>query len=89
MRDGVARVILLVARVVALIIVVGILLVVLEANPENDIVSLVTDVAEFLVGPFEALFEFMDRKLEVGVNYGIAAIVYLVVGGLLARLIGR
>lgn len=89
MRDGVARVILLVARVVALIIVVGILLVVLEANPENDIVSLVADVAEFLVGPFEALFELMDRKLEVGVNYGIAAIVYLVVGGLLARLIGR
>lgn len=87
-RARVARAILTVARVVALLIVVGILLVVLEANPANELVSLLLDVAETLVGPFERLFTLDDRKVEVGVNWGVATVAYLVIGRILARLVG-
>lgn len=85
-RLGVSRAISIVTTVVVLLIVAGILLVVLEANPDNGLVSLVTDVAETLVGPFERLFTLDERKTEVAVNWGIAAVVYLLVGRLLASL---
>jgi protein-S-isoprenylcysteine O-methyltransferase Ste14 len=62
--DLVARVIQFVASIVVLVIIAGILLVVLKANPSNGVVS--------------------------GVHsWGIAVVVYLAVGGLIARLLGR
>ena len=86
-RRALARAISIVVTVVVLLIVAGILLIVLEANPDNGIVSFVTDVAETLVGPFERLFTLDDRKTEVAVNWGIAAVVYLVVGRVLAAIV--
>lgn len=89
LRSSAARVISLATTVVVLVIVAGILLIVLEANQSNDIVSVVNDVAEFLVDPFDRLFTIDDRKGEVAVNWGIAAAVYLVVGRLVAGLVAR
>lgn len=85
----VATVVGTIFRIAALLIVLGIAFVVLEANADNSIVSVVLDVADFLVGPFDGLFTPKDEKLEVAINYGIAAVIYLVVGSLLARLIDR
>jgi hypothetical protein len=85
-RRGLSRAISVVTAVVVLVIVAGILLVVLEANPDNDLVSLINDVADALVGPFENLFTLDERKTEVAVNWGIAAVVYLVVGRILAAI---
>lgn len=84
-----ARVVRLVVSVVVLIIVAGILLVVLKANPTNSIVSQVHDGARWLVGPFDGIFSFHNARVAIAVNWGIAAVVYLIVGGLIARLIGR
>jgi uncharacterized membrane protein len=86
-RLAVSRAISIVATVVVLLIVAGILLIVLEANRDNGIVSFVTDVAETLVGPFEELFTLDDRKTQVAVNWGIAAVVYFVVGRVLAAVV--
>jgi hypothetical protein len=86
-RASVARVITLIATVIALILIVGILLVVLEANRSNDIVKIVHDAASFLAGPFDGLFNLTKHKVEVAVNWGIAAVVWFVVGRLLARVI--
>ncbi len=86
-RLTVSRAIAIVTSVVVLLIVVGILLVVLEANPDNGLVSFITDVAETLVGPFERLFTLDERKTQVAVNWGIAAAVYLVVGRILAAIV--
>ena len=72
-----------------LIIVAGILLVVLKANPTNSIVSQVHDWARSLVGPFDGIFSFHNANATIAVNWGIAAIVYLFIGGLIARLLGR
>lgn len=84
-----ATIINTIARVIAAIIVIGILLFVFEANPENGIVELINDVAEFFVGPFDELFTPKDEKVEIAINWGIAAIVYLIVGGVIARLLAR
>ena len=84
----VARVVRIVVGIVALIIVAGILLFVLKANPTNSVVSTVHDAAHTLVGPFNGMFSFHSANVAIAVNWGIAALVYLVLGGLIARLIG-
>jgi hypothetical protein len=83
-----ARAVQLVVSIVVLIIVAGILLVVLKANPANSIVSEVHNWAHSLVGPFDGMFGFHSANVAIAVNWGIAAVVYLIVGGLIARLIG-
>jgi hypothetical protein len=72
-----------------LLIVVGILLVVLEANRDNAIVDALLEAGEFLVEPFDNVFEPKRRKVKVAVNWGLAAVIYAVVGGLIARLLRR
>jgi hypothetical protein len=84
-----ARVIHLIVSIVVLIIVAGILLVVLKANPTNSIVSQVHDWARSLAGPFDGIFSFHNANVTIAVNWGIAAVVYLFVGGLIARLLSR
>jgi hypothetical protein len=84
-----ARAVLLVASVVALIILAGIAFVVLKANMGNSIVSSVHDAAKFLVGPFDGIFKPKDHRVAVAVNWGIALVVYLVVARLIARLLRR
>jgi hypothetical protein len=86
-RTYVARAIAIVAGIVVALIVLGILLAVLEANPDNVIVGAITDVARTLVGPFENLFTLKEQKAETAVNWGIAALVYLLIGQVLARLV--
>jgi hypothetical protein len=78
-----------VVSVVVLILVAGILLVVLKANPTNTIVSDVHGWARSLAGPFGGIFSFHNPRVAIAVNWGIAAVVYLFVGGLILRLIGR
>jgi hypothetical protein len=83
-----ARVVQLVVSIVVLIIVAGILLVVLKANPANSIVSDVHEWARSLAGPFDGMFSFHSANVAIAVNWGIAAVVYLLAGGLIARPIG-
>jgi hypothetical protein len=85
----IARIIRIIAWILVAIIVLAIVFAVLEANRRNVIVSGVTDVARSLVGPFDRLFTPHDPKLRIAVNWGIAALVYLLVGLLIAGLIAR
>ncbi len=86
---GLGRLVALVTLAVAALIVLGILFRVLEANAGNAIVEAVTDAARFLVGPFRNLFSLDDAKLEVAVNWGIGAAVWVAAGALVAKLLGR
>jgi hypothetical protein len=88
-RATLARAVTLAATAVAAVLVLGIALVVLEANRSNDIVQVVHDAAQFLAGPFDGLFTFDRNKVEVAVNWGIAAVVWFLVGRLIARLLLR
>ena len=86
---GLARIVMLIAWVVVAVIVAGILLIVLEANPSNDIVNWVTDAARWLAGPFKDLFSIDNAKTAVAVNWGLAALVYLLIASLIAKLLRR
>jgi hypothetical protein len=88
-RASIARVVILVATAVAAVLVLGIVLVALEANPSNDIVQVVRDAARFLAGPLDGLFTLERNKVEVAVNWGIAAVVWFLLGRLIARLLLR
>jgi hypothetical protein len=82
-----ARVVHLIVGIVVLIIVAGIVLVLLKANATNSIVSEVHGAARWLAGPFDGIFSFHSARVAVAVNWGIAAVVYLSVGGLISRLL--
>jgi hypothetical protein len=84
-----ARVIIVIATVVFLIIAIGILLLLLGANPGNAVVQAVTDAARWLAGPFNGLFDLGDRRNTIALNWAIAAFVYLILGALIAGILRR
>jgi hypothetical protein len=84
-----ARVVALIGSLVAAVVVIGILLVVLDASTKNDIVQWMTDAAEWLVGPFQGLFNLDSQKGQTAVNWGLAAVVYFAISRMIARLLAR
>jgi hypothetical protein len=69
------------------LIVAAVLLRVLSANPANSIVRDIHDAGGALAGPFKNVFSLSSGKATMAVNRGLAALVYLIVGALIARLI--
>lgn len=90
-----ARVVRIVFAVLATILALGAVLVVLRENlnEQNSIVKLIINVAETVSGPFsrtDGIFHFSGKNAlakSALLNWGIAAIVYLLVGRLLANAI--
>jgi hypothetical protein len=82
-----ARLIRTVAGIVALLIALGIAFVVLKASPSNTIVSHIHDWAKWLVGPFDGMFHLHSARGTIALNWGIALVVYLLIGSLLARIV--
>jgi len=82
-----ARVVKWVAWLFALVIALGIVFVVLDANLHNGIASTIHGLAVALVAPFKNLFHPGSAKLTVAVNWGVALVFYLLVGWLIARLL--
>jgi drug/metabolite transporter (DMT)-like permease len=85
----VARIVSLITSIVVGLIVVGIVLVLLEANRDNAIVGALLDAAAWLAEPFDNVFSMDSRKERIAVNYGLAGLIYALVGGLIARLLRR
>ena len=75
--------------IIAVILVLRVLLTVGGANPANGITSFVTSWSDPLAWGFKDLFTPSDGKLRVLVNYGIAAIFWLIVSSILARIIRK
>jgi hypothetical protein len=63
-----ARLIRTLAGVVAAVIVAGILLKLLSANPHNAIVSDIHDAASWLATPFKNLYDFKNGNARLTVN---------------------
>jgi hypothetical protein len=70
-----------------LLIVLGIILYDLKANPNNSIVSGIHDAANWLTTPFHGLFSVHGARKTLSINWGIAAVVYLIAGGIIASII--
>jgi Na+/alanine symporter len=73
----------------AAILVLHVVFVIGEANQDNGIVSFVRSWADGLSLGFKDLFMPADAKLRVLVNFGIAAIFWMVVSAILAKIIRR
>ncbi|MPZ61673.1 MAG: hypothetical protein GEU93_10335 [Propionibacteriales bacterium] len=87
-RGWIASAVWIIAVVCALILAIGALLVALEwANEDNSIVSWFQDSADWLAGPIGEIFEFDSESKNAMVNWGLAAVVYLVVGNIVQRII--
>jgi hypothetical protein len=94
-RSNVARAVRIVFSVLAAILALGALLLVLRdnINESNSVVKLITDVADTISGPFsrdDGIFDFTGKNAESKnalLNWGIAAIVYLLIGRFLANAI--
>ncbi|WP_207936509.1 hypothetical protein, partial [Actinomadura sp. KC216] len=91
-HDGsatVANVVRVVTGTVAAIFLLHILFVVFDANQGNGFVHGVYNVAKALVLGLGDVFTPDDATLGVVLNYGFAALLYLVVGQLIVRALNR
>ncbi|MFD4632599.1 hypothetical protein ACFVYR_12620 [Streptomyces sp. NPDC058284] len=83
------RVIALVADIMAAILGLWILMYLLDANRANDLVQFIHDAARWLAGWSHDLFTFDEDWARVVAGYGLAAVVYLLVGHALAGRLRR
>lgn len=79
--------IMIAAITVAAIIAAHIVFVLLAANPSNDIVNADASWADTLGGWFKDMFTPTNYKLGVFLNYGLAVVFWLVIGGILRRVV--
>ncbi|MTD55983.1 hypothetical protein [Amycolatopsis pithecellobii] len=75
--------------VFAVVLVLHVIFTVGSANPDNGIVAWIRGWADTLSIGFKDLFEPNDEKLRVLVNYGIAALFWLIASAIAARIIRR
>jgi hypothetical protein len=86
----VARLVMTVAALIALLIALAVVLRDVDANQHNTIVKGIHEGANFFAGAFTGLIAFNGHpKRAITVDWGIALAVYLIVGALIARAIAR
>ncbi|WP_233576361.1 hypothetical protein [Saccharopolyspora rhizosphaerae] len=87
--DRVANIVRVVLGVVLTIFLLHVLFVVFDANQGNEFVSVVYVLAKTLVLGLGDVFTPDDALLGVVLNYGLAALVYLVIGQLVIKSLRR
>ena len=85
-----AGVIRFIGFAVAFVIAIGIAFVCLDAR-EEDLVAIWLDAARFLTDPFRGLVDLESGRehLQIAINWGIAAALYLLAAMLLSRFLIR
>ena len=96
-RTWVASLLWLLAVLAAIVLAVGAFIYAIEANMQNELVRNVLQIANAIDGPFSRIFEFTndtkgpgephDKVQEHLVNWGLAAVAYLIAGRILDRVI--
>jgi hypothetical protein len=94
-RSKAARAVRIIFGILAAILAIGAVLVVLHSNinESNSLVKFIEDTADNISGPFsrtDGIFHFTGKgavSKNALLNWGIAAIVYLLIGRVLANLI--
>jgi hypothetical protein len=86
---AIARLVRLIVTIIVVVIVTAIILRVAGANSGNSIVHDIHSAGSTLAGPFKSVFSLKNPKTNMAVNWGLAAVVYLVIGGVIASLIAR
>lgn len=85
-----ARLVMTIAALIALLIAAAIVLRDVNANASNSLVKAVHDGANFFAGSFtDIIKESGHPKRAITINWGIAVLVYLIVGAIISSLIRR
>ena len=79
----------IIAMIICVVLALHIAFVVFSANDGNAIVRTTNDWADWFAWRFHDIFVPKDERVGVLVNYGIAAVVYLVAGRVVSGLIRR
>ena len=87
--SALAGIVSLVVWFIVGVLLLGIVLVFFKANPANGIVDFILDAGSFFAGPFDDIFSPGGHRLNVAVNWGLAALVYAIVGGMISSLLER
>jgi hypothetical protein len=86
----IARLVMTVAVLIALLIALAIVLRDVDANGHNTIVKGIHEGANFFAGAFTGLITYNGHpKRAITVNWGIALVLYLIVGAAIASAISR
>jgi hypothetical protein len=89
-RERLAALVWIIAVVLAVVLAAGALLIALDANPNNDLVDRVVGWAGDLDGPFNNMFTFDGDNAatkEALVNWGLAALAWLIGGKIVSSII--
>jgi hypothetical protein len=85
-----ARLVMIIATLIALLIGLAIVLRDVDANAANTVVKGVHEGANFFAGAFTGLIRFSGHpKRAITVDWGIALLVYLIVGAVISSAIAR
>ncbi|HEU5156976.1 MAG TPA: hypothetical protein VFU43_08270 [Streptosporangiaceae bacterium] len=87
--DALATAVVIVAVAVAIILAVHVVFVVFEANGANGIVKTINSWADSLAWSFKDIFTPTNPKTAALVNYGLAAVIYLIAGRVVAAVLRR
>ena len=86
-RYSAATVVLVITGIIAIFIALAIVLILVDANTGNMIVNAIVTVGDFFTTPFQEMFPQPTEEREVLINWGIALLAYLAIGGLVARIV--
>jgi hypothetical protein len=78
-----------IGMLIVAILVVHIVLTLLEANPANGLTAGIADLATYFNLGLDNLFLPAEPKLAVTLNYGTAALVWLIITAVVTRLVRR
>jgi hypothetical protein len=84
-----ASVVKLIGLIAALILVVHIVFVVAHANPANGLTGFIDQWAQRLTLGLSNLFQLTEPTLAVVVNYGVPAVVWLIVSAVVASVLRK
>ncbi|WP_344126245.1 hypothetical protein [Saccharopolyspora halophila] len=85
--DVLTRVVRIAGSVCAALLAIHVVFTLGGANPDNGITEFVASAADTLALGFQDLFMPADPQLEVLVNYGTAALFWLVITGIATRIL--
>ncbi|GAA3393745.1 hypothetical protein [Cryptosporangium minutisporangium] len=85
-RSSASRAVTGITAALVVVIVLGIVFVLLNADQANMVVNFVLAVGRWLTRPFANLFQMETVDQAVLVNWGMAAVAYFFIGSALARL---
>jgi hypothetical protein len=87
LAERVAQGLILATIAIVAFVIVGMLFRVLGANAGKWLVSDVESVGKWFAQPFDNTFVLHSQKLGVALNWGIAVVIYIVLGRIAVRLI--